>query len=62
MLRELEEAVQRNFHEAAVGADTTRVACDWQARLHISQVCESCGHYLPIIIYNQERSSQPFVT
>lgn len=40
MLRELEEAVQRQFQvsDAATAATTTDVAKDWESRLHISQV------------------------
>ena len=40
MLRELEEAVQRQFQVSdAVAAPTTiGVAKDWESRLHISQV------------------------
>ena len=40
MLRELEEAVQRQFQvsDAAAATTTTGVAKDWESRLHISQV------------------------
>lgn len=41
MLREVEEAVQRNFLVAADGIDTIGVTNSWQSRLHISQVCDS---------------------
>ncbi|RMX47129.1 hypothetical protein pdam_00018677 [Pocillopora damicornis] len=37
MLREVEEAVQRNFLVAADGIDTIGVTNSWQSRLHISQ-------------------------
>ena len=39
MLRELEEAVQRQFLVSDAAAPTTTgVAKDWESRLHISQV------------------------
>ena len=39
MLRELEEAVQRQFQVSDTAATTTTgVAKDWESRLHISQV------------------------
>lgn len=39
MLRELEEAVQRQFQVSnAPAAATTGVTKDWESRLHISQV------------------------
>ena len=38
MLRELEEAVQRQFQVSDAAATTTGVTKDWESRLHISQV------------------------
>ena len=41
MLREVEEAVQRNFQVSTDGADTRGVTIDWESRLHISQVWQN---------------------
>ena len=59
MLREVEEAVQRNFLVAADGIDTIGVTNSWQSRLHISQVCDSSSSLLQFIEEMVNRSESP---